>query len=112
MKHAIAKAKTVIQAMECSSTAVDTNMPTEYDAPPPYSPYFGSSNLNCSRNSYTATPSTSFAMPQQAESTMSVSDWLQQINPGRRLIDHIGCTNEPKIYVCCRCSAQMISDHM
>lgn len=107
MKSAVSRAKTTIQALHCSSESGDGPNPVEYDAPPPYSPYYGASTSNSSRSSL---PSTS-SPPNRPDISVNLNTWWQQINPGRRLIDHSGCSEQPTLYVCGKCSAQMISDH-
>lgn len=107
MKSAVSRAKTTIQAMNCSSESADGHTPVEYDAPPPYSPYYGASTSNSHRSSL---PSTS-SPPHRPDMNVNLNSWWQQINPGRRLIDHSGCSDQPTLYVCGKCSAQMISDH-
>lgn len=107
-KQAVARAKTIIQALSCSSNAVDACAPSEYEAPPPYSPFFNfphSVNRNSSRN----LPSTSSASNSRPEMpSASTPSWPQN---NRMLIFNGGCSSEPKTYVCCKCSSQMISDH-
>lgn len=107
MKSAVSRAKTTIQAMHWSSESGDGPNPVEYDAPPPYSPYYGASTSSSLRSNL---PSTS-SSPNRSDMNVNLNTWWQQINPGRRLIDHSGCSDQPTLYVCGKCSAQMISDH-
>lgn len=89
---------------------VEACAPSEYEAPPPYSPFFNVPNTSNHRRSIRSMPSTSSASNTNAAemSSLSSAGWSQ--NNGM-LIFNGGCSTEPKTYVCCKCASQMISDH-
>ncbi|XKL65921.1 hypothetical protein PGB90_009341 [Kerria lacca] len=86
-----------ITTINNTSHPINISFPEEYDAPPPYSPDFATSTSSLNRSNL---PSTS-----------SDVSWYPHLNSSRKLIDCSGCSDQPRTYVCCKCSAQMISDH-
>lgn len=78
VKNAIAKAKIVMQTTPSPS---NTHAGSEYDPPPPYSPFFGSNHPHFHRNSL---PSTSYSMPGTAEGSPSMMTWWQPVHAGHR----------------------------